>query len=148
MENKTNSKLWPSLLVDINDGFQKSQVLFVTTELQLYDLLATHQNGMTANEIASRKELNLEATERILDCAAGLKLIEKKIQSESKIAIYKNYPEIATFLQSSTPNSMVETIICNSHVTYALYQNLMTTIQTGHNTEGCKHAFNSDVRNI
>ncbi|XP_071949282.1 acetylserotonin O-methyltransferase-like [Antedon mediterranea] len=146
MDNETKSTLWPPpLVLDIFTGFQKSQALFVTTELQLYDLLAIHQNGMTANEIASKKKLNLDATERILDYATGLKLIKKDFKSESKTAIYSNYPEIAEVLQSSKPNNMVAAIKYASRIQYPLYQHLITMIKSGKNTETYKKAFGFEV---
>ncbi|XP_033104769.1 acetylserotonin O-methyltransferase-like isoform X2 [Anneissia japonica] len=140
--NSTNSKGWPEHLLDIYTGYQKSQILFVTTNLELYDLLDNCDGGMTVFEIACKKNINLDAIERILDLAAGLKLIKKDAGSDP---VYSNIPEVANALQAHKPNNMVAAVLYASRIQYPLFQQLMTVIKDGNNTQAYKDAFGFEV---
>ncbi|XP_033101781.1 acetylserotonin O-methyltransferase-like [Anneissia japonica] len=98
---------------------------------------------MTAFEIACKKNINLDATERLLDFAAGLKLIRKEDGSDP--AIYSNIPEVADALQASKPNNMVAAVLHASRIQYPLFQNLRTVIKDGNNTQAYKNAFGFEV---
>jgi demethylspheroidene O-methyltransferase len=63
-------------LFDVCAGFVYSQILFACVRLKLFDLLAT--GPQTVEEIAERLHLPSASTERLLEAAASLRLVEKR----------------------------------------------------------------------
>jgi demethylspheroidene O-methyltransferase len=63
-------------LFDVCAGFVYSQILFACVRLKLFDLLATGPH--TAPEIAECLHLPLASTERLLEAAASLRLVERR----------------------------------------------------------------------
>jgi demethylspheroidene O-methyltransferase len=63
-------------LFDVCAGFVYSQILFACVRLKLFDLLA--EGPQTALGISERLDLSVEATERLLDAAVSLKLVDKR----------------------------------------------------------------------
>ncbi len=63
-------------LFDVCAGFVYSQILFACVRLKLFDLLA--EGPETAADIAATLQLPLDSTERLLDAAVSLRLIEKR----------------------------------------------------------------------
>jgi demethylspheroidene O-methyltransferase len=63
-------------LFDLCAGFVYSQILFACVRLKLFDLLA--QGPLTAQEISARLAVPLESTQRLLEAAISLLLVEKR----------------------------------------------------------------------
>jgi len=63
-------------LFDLVAGFVYSQVLYACVRLQLFELLAAAP--MSADEIAQRADLPVEAAARLLDAAVALRLLEHR----------------------------------------------------------------------
>jgi demethylspheroidene O-methyltransferase len=63
-------------LFDVCAGFVYSQILFACVRLKLFDLLA--EGPLSAVAIAEKLNLTLDATERLLDAAVSLKLLDKR----------------------------------------------------------------------
>ncbi len=63
-------------LFDVCAGFVYSQILFACVRLKLFDLLAGGPES--AADIAAKLQLPLDSTERLLDAAVSLRLIEKR----------------------------------------------------------------------
>lgn len=63
-------------LFDVCAGFVYTQILFACVRLKLFDLLA--EAPLTPAEIAARLRVPLESTERLLEAAASLRLVEKR----------------------------------------------------------------------
>ena len=63
-------------LFDVCAGFVYSQILFACVRLKLFDLLA--EGPETAAIIAAKLQLPLDSTERLLDAAVSLRLLEKR----------------------------------------------------------------------
>lgn len=63
-------------LFDVCAGFVYSQILFACVRLKLFDLLA--EGPLTPPEIAARLALPPESTDRLLEAAASLRLVEKR----------------------------------------------------------------------
>ena len=63
-------------LFDVCAGFVYSQILFACVRLKLFDLLAA--GPLTAQEIASSLQVPCESTERLLEAATSLRLVEKR----------------------------------------------------------------------
>ena len=66
-------------LFDVCAGFVYSQILFACVRLRLFDLLA--EGPQTAMSIAERLNLPLESTERLLDAAVSLDLVDKRTEA-------------------------------------------------------------------
>ncbi len=63
-------------LFDVCAGFVYSQILFACVRLKLFELLA--EGPCTAADIAGRLNLPLASTERLLDAAVSLELVENR----------------------------------------------------------------------
>ncbi len=63
-------------LFDVCAGFVYSQILFACVRLKLFDLLA--QGPDTSANIAAKLQLPLDSTERLLDAAVSLRLLERR----------------------------------------------------------------------
>jgi demethylspheroidene O-methyltransferase len=63
-------------LFDLCAGFVYSQILFACVRLKLFDLLV--QGPLTADEIAARLAVPLDSTQRLLEAATSLLLVEKR----------------------------------------------------------------------
>jgi demethylspheroidene O-methyltransferase len=63
-------------LFDVCAGFVYSQILFACVRLKLFDLLA--EGPQSAAAIAAKLKLPLDSTERLLDAAVSLRLLEKR----------------------------------------------------------------------
>jgi len=66
-------------LFDVCAGFVYSQILFACVRLKLFDLLA--QGPLTAAQIAAQLQLPLDSTERLVDAAVSLRLLEHRAGS-------------------------------------------------------------------
>jgi demethylspheroidene O-methyltransferase len=63
-------------LFDVCAGFVYSQILFACVRLKLFDLLA--EGPLNAADIAARLAVPLDSTERLLEAAVSLRLVEKR----------------------------------------------------------------------
>ena len=63
-------------LFDVCAGFVYSQILFACVRLRLFDLLA--EGPLTCADVAARLDVPLQSTERLLEAAASLRLVEKR----------------------------------------------------------------------
>jgi demethylspheroidene O-methyltransferase len=63
-------------LFDVCAGFVYSQILFACVRLKLFDLLAV--GPLTAAEVAARLNVPLDSTERLLEAAVSLRLVEHR----------------------------------------------------------------------
>ncbi len=63
-------------LFDVCAGFVYSQILYACVRLKLFDLLAA--GPQSAAQIAAQLNLPLDSTERLLDAAVSLRLLEKR----------------------------------------------------------------------
>jgi len=63
-------------LFDLCAGFVYSQILFACVRLKLFELLA--ERPLTADQIAARLAVPLDSTERLLEAAASLHLVERR----------------------------------------------------------------------
>ena len=73
--NSVNAESVPKLL-ELMTAYQKSQVLFTFVELKIADLLA--ENALSAADVADQLKIDKLATERFLNAATMLGLLEKK----------------------------------------------------------------------
>jgi demethylspheroidene O-methyltransferase len=73
-------------LFDLCAGFVYSQVLYAAVTLGLFEALSA--GAMTATELAPRLSLPLEATRRLLDAAASLRLVERRRQGRYDLGIH------------------------------------------------------------
>jgi demethylspheroidene O-methyltransferase len=63
-------------LFDVCAGFVYSQILFACVRLKLFDLLA--EEPASAADLAAKLKVPLESTERLLEAAVSLRLVEKR----------------------------------------------------------------------
>lgn len=75
-----------SALFELCAGFVYSQVLYAGVRLKLFEVLA--EGPQTVNELAPRLGLSLEATARLLEAAASLKLAERRSHERYGLGIH------------------------------------------------------------
>lgn len=63
-------------LFDLCAGFVYSQILYACVRLKLFDLLA--QGPLSAEEIAAKLEVPVDSTQRLLEAAVSLRLVQKR----------------------------------------------------------------------
>jgi demethylspheroidene O-methyltransferase len=66
-------------LFDVCAGFVYSQILFACVKLRLFDILA--DGPLTAAQVAGRLALPLDSTQRLLDAAVSLRLLEERAKA-------------------------------------------------------------------
>ncbi|XP_035663596.1 acetylserotonin O-methyltransferase-like [Branchiostoma floridae] len=93
-------------ILEIAEGFMKSQVLFTGMKLGIFDLLGTSSAPMTTMGIAEGIGADTDATKRLLDACVGLRLLQKvNMDKETGNGEYQLTKASKAFLtSSSSPN--------------------------------------------
>lgn len=113
------------LVLEYIHAFRQSKAMFVATSLGIFDALATGPG--TANEIASRLNLNPDATERLLDSCVSLGLLQKRDQAFSNTATAQKY------IVSTSPDTLAGYIVYSEQSLYPLWGNLAGAVRDGTN---------------
>ncbi|CAH1250564.1 ASMTL [Branchiostoma lanceolatum] len=95
------------LILDLTEGFIKSQILFTSLKLGIFDLLDTSAGPMTASRISEAIRTDTDATKRLLDACAGLGLLQKvNVDKETGDGEYQLTRASRAFLTSSSPTNL------------------------------------------
>ncbi|XP_069035058.1 probable bifunctional dTTP/UTP pyrophosphatase/methyltransferase protein isoform X2 [Lepisosteus oculatus] len=120
--------VFPHRIANLLDGFKASKVLFAASKLKVFDLLS-HPEGLRAAEVAEKIPASVVGTERLLDAAVSLGLLEKSRQGDS--VVFKNTEEASRYLVSTSEYSLHGYIMhCNDHV-WPLFGHLEHAIREG-----------------
>lgn len=114
-------------VLELLDGFRKSQVLFTAVELGVLDFL--EQERACAEDVANGLGLSLDGTTRLLQACKAMGLVRKQKNS----VIYENTTLTRKHLLSTSKDSFVGYIKHSLHVLYPLWGNLKTGVETGSN---------------
>jgi acetylserotonin N-methyltransferase len=113
------------LVLEYIHAFRRSKTMFVATSLGVFDELAP--GPRTADQIASRLSLNLDAADRLLNACVSLGLLQKQGSSFSNTATAQAY------LVSASPDSLAGYIVYSEHSLYPLWGHLHDAIREGTN---------------
>ncbi|XP_066264726.1 acetylserotonin O-methyltransferase-like isoform X1 [Branchiostoma lanceolatum] len=98
-------------ILDITEGFMKSQILFASLKLGIFDLLDTSAAPMTAARISEAIRADTDATKRLLDACAGLGLLQKvNVDKETGDGEYQLSKASRAFLTSSSPTYLGQSV--------------------------------------
>ncbi|CAH1250561.1 ASMTL [Branchiostoma lanceolatum] len=94
-------------ILDIAEGFMKSQVLFTSLKLGIFDLLDKSAAPMTAVRISEAIRADTDATKRLLNACAGLGLLLKEnVDKETGDGEYQLTQATRTFLTPSSSTNL------------------------------------------
>jgi acetylserotonin O-methyltransferase len=115
----------PTGVLYLIEAFRRSKTMFAAVKLGVFDFL---ENGpATAAAVAAQIGGHPDATERLLESCAGLKLLIKKG------ADYSNTQEASEYLCSNSKYSMTGYILYSNDVLFKLWTNLEDAIHDGTN---------------
>ncbi|KAJ7319648.1 hypothetical protein JRQ81_019159 [Phrynocephalus forsythii] len=73
---------YPHILIQYQNGFLISKVMFAACELGIFDLLKQSEENLSSKIIAERLGSSLHGMERLLDACVGLKLLSVEVKQE------------------------------------------------------------------
>ncbi|XP_056611204.1 probable bifunctional dTTP/UTP pyrophosphatase/methyltransferase protein isoform X1 [Triplophysa dalaica] len=120
----------PHSIMNLIDGFKASKTLFTAAKLKVFDVLNS-SNGLTLEEVASQINASVFGTERLLDAAVSLGLLEKVEQQDDKNAVYRNTEESRRFLVSDSPLSLHGYILHCNDMVWPLFSHLESAVREG-----------------
>src|SRR5262249_12452766 len=93
------SKVDPSVVVDLLEGFRHSKTMFAAVSLGVFDALGSERMSL----VRLREVLNVDADalERLLDACVGLQLLIREGDR------YRNAPVAATYLCKDSPERLI-----------------------------------------
>ncbi|XP_070607916.1 acetylserotonin O-methyltransferase [Erythrolamprus reginae] len=122
---------YPHILIQYQNGFLVSKVMFTACELGVFDLLQESEEKLSSKAIAERLRSSLHGMERLLDACVGLKLLEVEVSKEG--AFYCNTEISEQFLTKSSPKSQYHTCMYYSKTIYPCWQYLTEAVREGKN---------------
>ncbi|XP_078723538.1 acetylserotonin O-methyltransferase-like [Lampetra fluviatilis] len=139
---------YPTYIQELANGYRKSKILFTACELGVFDLLedTPDRAGMTvaalmaemgrAGEQQQEQEgagkgeaVSKDGLERLVDACVGLDLL--RVSTHEGTVIYSNTKQASTYLTRSSPKSMHDVMIFNSHTLYPLFYTLPSAVREG-----------------
>jgi SAM-dependent methyltransferase len=124
----------PSTILDLIEAFRRSKTMFAAAEFAIFDRLA--EAPATASELSVALTADAGALERLLDGCVGLGLLTKTE------GCYANTAEAATYLVSSSPQTLTGYILYSNRMLYPMWANLQDAIREG--TPRWKQTFDLD----
>ncbi|KAA0715605.1 N-acetylserotonin O-methyltransferase-like protein [Triplophysa tibetana] len=118
----------PHSIMNLIDGFKASKTLFTAAKLKVFDVLNS-SDGLTLEEVASQINASVFGTERLLDAAVSLGLLEKQL--DSTLPLYRNTEESRRFLVSDSPLSLHGYILHCNDMVWPLFSHLDSAVREG-----------------
>ncbi|KAM6446364.1 acetylserotonin O-methyltransferase isoform 2-T2 [Liasis olivaceus] len=122
---------YPHILIQYQNGFLVSKVMFAACELGVFDLLQESKENLSSKAIAECLGTSLHGMERLLDACVGLKLLEVEVNKEG--AFYGNTEISEQFLTKSSPKSQYHSCMYYSRTIYLCWQYLTEAVREGKN---------------
>ncbi|XP_026563271.1 acetylserotonin O-methyltransferase [Pseudonaja textilis] len=122
---------YPHILIQYQNGFLVSKVMFTACELGVFDLLQESEEKLSSKAIAEHLGSSLHGMEILLDACVGLKLLEVEVNKEG--AFYCNTEISEQFLTKSSPKSQYHTCMYYSKTIYLCWQYLTEAVREGKN---------------
>jgi acetylserotonin N-methyltransferase len=129
-----NRQLNPALVLDLLLAFRRSQAMFASVSLGVFDALA--KGPRPAAQLGPDLGTTATALERLLDACVGLKLLVKE---EGRHA---NSPEAQAYLTSASPLRLTGYVDYSNKVLWPLWANLSDAVREG--THRWKQSFGWD----
>ncbi|XP_035662517.1 acetylserotonin O-methyltransferase-like [Branchiostoma floridae] len=119
-------------ILDIAEGFMKSQILFSSVKLGIFNLLETSDSPMTAGEISEAIGTDADATKRLLNACTGQRLLEKvNVDQETGDGEYQLSAGSRTYLTASSPTALTEFVGILGDYYRSPWQDLAQAVKEG-----------------
>nr|XP_020642640.1 acetylserotonin O-methyltransferase-like [Pogona vitticeps] len=122
---------YPRILIQYQNGFLISKVMFAACELGIFDLLRESGESLSSKVIAERLGSSLHGMERLLDACVGLKLLSIEVKQEG--AFYRNTDISNLYLTKSGPKSQYYNLMYYSKTIYLCWHYLADAVREGKN---------------
>nr|XP_055071829.1 probable bifunctional dTTP/UTP pyrophosphatase/methyltransferase protein isoform X1 [Misgurnus anguillicaudatus] len=127
---KFDRKDVPHSIMELIDGFKVSKTLFTASKLKVFDVLNS-SNGLTLEEIAGQINASVFGTERLLDAAVSVGLLERVKHQVDSHAVYRNTEQTRQFLVSDSPLSLHAYILHCDGIVWPLFSHLENAVKEG-----------------
>ncbi|XP_035398115.1 acetylserotonin O-methyltransferase [Cygnus atratus] len=122
---------YPQIILQYNNGFLVSKVMFTACELGVFDLLLESGDPLSLDVIAARLGTSTTGMERLLDACVGLKLLAVELTQEG--ALYRNTEISNIYLTKSSPKSQYHIMMYYSNTVYLCWHYLTDAVREGRN---------------
>nr|XP_055071830.1 probable bifunctional dTTP/UTP pyrophosphatase/methyltransferase protein isoform X2 [Misgurnus anguillicaudatus] len=126
---KFDRKDVPHSIMELIDGFKVSKTLFTASKLKVFDVLNS-SNGLTLEEIAGQINASVFGTERLLDAAVSVGLLER-VKHQVDSHVYRNTEQTRQFLVSDSPLSLHAYILHCDGIVWPLFSHLENAVKEG-----------------
>ncbi|XP_042316150.1 acetylserotonin O-methyltransferase [Sceloporus undulatus] len=120
---------YPHILIQYQNGFLISKVMFTACELGIFDLLKESGKNLSSKVIAERLGCSLHGMERLLDACVGLKLLRAEVNQEE--ALYGNTEISNLYLTKLGPKSQYHNLMYYSKTIYLCWHYLADAVREG-----------------
>lgn len=118
----------PHSIINLLDGFKASKTLFTASKLKVFDVLNSSES-LTSEEIAGQINASVLGTERLLEAAVSLGLLERIKHRDT--SVYRNTEQASRFLVSSSPVSLHGFILHCNDMVWPLFSHLENAVAEG-----------------
>ncbi|XP_067265286.1 probable bifunctional dTTP/UTP pyrophosphatase/methyltransferase protein isoform X1 [Chanodichthys erythropterus] len=118
----------PHSIISLLDGFKASKTLFTASKLKVFDVLNSSEN-LTLEEVAGQINASVLGTERLLEAAVSLGLLERVKQRDT--SVYRNTEQANRFLVSDSPVSLHGYILHCNDMVWPLFSHLENAVLEG-----------------
>uniref|UniRef100_A0A8D0H0S0 Acetylserotonin O-methyltransferase n=1 Tax=Sphenodon punctatus TaxID=8508 RepID=A0A8D0H0S0_SPHPU len=129
--SSTEDLEYPQVLIQYQNGFLISKILFTACELGVFDLLMESEGLLSSDTIAARLGTSVSGMERLLDACVGLKLL--RVEMKNKEAFYSNAEISKLYLKKSSPKSQHHNLMYYSKTIYLCWHYLADAVREGKN---------------
>ncbi|XP_030641764.1 putative bifunctional dTTP/UTP pyrophosphatase/methyltransferase protein [Chanos chanos] len=140
---KCSKENFPHGILDLLDGFKASKTLFAASKLKVFDVLKNPE-GLTVEEVAKQIKASTLGTERLLEAAVSLGLLDSVKQGDT--VVYKNTEQASQFLVSDSPLSLHGYILHCNDLVWPLFTHLESAVREG--TNQYEKAFGKKSENL
>uniref|UniRef100_F6Q8S7 Acetylserotonin O-methyltransferase like n=1 Tax=Monodelphis domestica TaxID=13616 RepID=F6Q8S7_MONDO len=125
-ENVENQAPFPTILIELLDGFKASKAMFVACKLKVFDLLKG-KDILKAKDVAAHINASVCGIERLLDACTALELLNKTNEG------YSNTELANKFLVSDSEYSLHGFIIHANDYVWQFFTHLESAVKEGTN---------------
>nr|XP_056718006.1 acetylserotonin O-methyltransferase [Euleptes europaea] len=122
---------YPRTLIQYQNGFLISKVMFAACELGVFDFLSKSEETLSSKAIAEELGASLQGMERLLDACVGLKLLTVEVKKGG--VFYGNTEISRLYLTKSSPKSQYHNLIYYSKTIYPCWHYLTDAVREGKN---------------
>ncbi|KAG9467019.1 hypothetical protein GDO78_015769 [Eleutherodactylus coqui] len=132
---------YPQILLDYQQGFFVSKIMFTACELGVFDLLHELEEPASAATIAAHLNTSVDGMERLLHACVGLKLV--KVDLKNNEGYYSNTDVSAVYLVKSSPRSLYHMMMYSNRTAYTCWQYLTQAVRSEEDMVTFMHYMNS-----